>query len=110
MEDIFGFKDRKLKSVEYDSGSFYVYYYFGSGIRRKNIIGECRKYFKEKGTRCTSDIKEQLAALMPDTLCIWADLVSYYQQYCHNNIGGYRVVTKVDEDDLINNWLSKVIL
>lgn len=108
--DIYGFHDREVTKVEWNSSTFYVYYYHGKTERRINIIDECRDYFKNQGTRFTRDIKKQLEALTPKTLCIGTHLEPYYQQYCHNNIGGYRVVADVDEDDLINNWLSKVIL
>ena len=108
QEDLYGFKARKLTRCEWTGSSFKVYFMLGKVERFATITDACRSYCEAHGSKFKKQIKEQLIATMPEELNIWAYPEPYYQQHCHNNIGGYHMSIRVDEDDLTKNWLSKI--
>lgn len=106
---IFGFKFRKIVRVECNDKGCFIYYELGDGEKKRNITSECRNYCKKHGHKLTKDIKRQLLETKPDELYIWVLPEPYYKQRCHNNVGGYRLKVRVDEDVLVEKWLSKIV-
>ena len=105
----YGFKMRKLTRCEWTGSSFKVYFMLGKVERFAVITKACRNYCDAHGSKFMPYIKEQLMATMPKELNIWALPQPIYKQRCPNNVGDYRMSIKVDEDDLIERWLSKIV-
>ena len=110
MPDLFGFQYRKVLKAEWNGRSFLVHYEYKNGERKINLTDYCRSYCHEHGRNFDKDIRNQLLAIVPDELYIWIlPEPRYVQNHPFNTDGSYYLRTKIDEEDLIEKWLSKII-
>ncbi len=110
MTNTYGFQYRKLTKIEWNGKTFRAYYEYKNGERYINLTKYCCAYCEKYGTKFNKTIAEQLIATAPKELNIWIYPEPIYKQnHPYNTDGSCRLETRIDEEDLVERWLSKII-